>query len=90
MNNENDKGVQLAFANNFQEGMQLRDYFAAAALPLAYKFWMEDYYHPDGAAVAEGDHRQDEARMSFADLKTTIALQAYYMADAMTKAREEC
>ncbi len=32
MNNENDKGVQLAFANNFQEGMQLRDYFAAHAL----------------------------------------------------------
>jgi len=32
VNNENDKGVQLAFANNFQEGMQLRDYFAAHAL----------------------------------------------------------
>lgn len=32
MNNENDNGVQLAFANDFQEGMQLRDYFAAHAL----------------------------------------------------------
>lgn len=76
-------------ADNMAHGMSLRDYLAAAALPLAYKFWMEDYYHPDGAAVAEGDHRQDEARMSFADLKTTIALQAYDMADEMMKAREE-
>ena len=32
MNNVNNKGNQLAFASQFQEGMELRDYFAAQAM----------------------------------------------------------
>jgi hypothetical protein len=32
MSNVNNKGNQLAFASQFQEGMELRDYFAAQAM----------------------------------------------------------
>ena len=76
-------------AENMALGMTMRDYFAAAALPLAYKFWMEDFYHPDGAAVALGQHKINEPRMELSDLKDMIALCAYDMANEMMKARNK-
>ena len=67
-------------------GMSLRDYFAAKALPVCYKFWMHDYYHPDclGAEKIAKEVRSDfdESMMSL------IADYSYEMADAMLKARE--
>ena len=67
-------------------GMTLRDYFAAKALPVCYKFWMHDYYHPDclGAKKIAEEPRDDfdEPMMSL------IADFSYEMADAMLKARE--
>ena len=66
-------------------GMTLRDYFAAKALPICYKFWMEDYYHPD---CGDADIRAEEQRDDFdKDMKELIADSAYGMADAMLKAR---
>lgn len=54
-------------------GMMLRDYFAAKALPEAY-----------AAAVIECEHRgwPEDWRMG-------VALDAYLMADAMLKARQQ-
>ena len=69
------------------KGMTLRDYFAAKALPVCYKFWMEDYYHPD---CGDADIRAEEQRDDFdKDMKELIADSAYGMADAMLKARGE-
>ena len=69
-----------------ETGMTLRDYFAAKALPLAYQFWMKDFYHPDrpDAAVRNEDGRDD-----FSDNMQMIAEDCYEMADAMMKAREQ-
>ena len=69
------------------KGMTLRDYFAAKALPVCYKFWMEDYYHPD---CGDADIRAEEQRDDFdKDMKELIADSAYGMADAILKARGE-
>jgi hypothetical protein len=38
-------------------GMSLRDYFAAKAIPCAYKYWLEDYYHPQSENGAENEER---------------------------------
>jgi len=68
-------------------GMTLRDYFAAAAMPLAYKYWMEDYYHPDNQNSFE---RRSDFRSDFDnDQIELIAESAYEMADWMLKKREE-
>jgi hypothetical protein len=63
--------------------MTLRDYFAAKALPLAYKFWMEDYYHPDN----EDAGNRTCPRGDFPQIYSLIADSAYGMADAMLEAR---
>lgn len=67
------------------KGMDLRDYFAGKAIPVAYKYWMADYYHPD-----HPDH--DVRTGSYEDLDRDvcelIADSAYALADAMMKARE--
>ena len=69
------------------EGMTLRDYFAAKSLPISYKFWMEDYYHPD---CSDAEERAEEPRDDFdKGMKDLIAESAYEMADAMLKARGE-
>ena len=64
----------------------LRDYFAARALPVCYKFWMHDYYHLDCLSAEEIAKEVksdfDESTMSL------IADYSYEMADAMLKARE--
>ena len=70
-----------------EHGLTMRDYFAAKALPVCYKFWMEDYYHPD---CGDADIRAEEQRDDFdKDMKELIADSAYGMADAMLKARGE-
>ena len=67
-------------------GMTLRDYFAANALPICYQYWMGDYYHPD---CPDAEERNSEGRDDFDEgNKTLIAEDAYKIADAMMKARE--
>jgi hypothetical protein len=63
-----------------QDGMELRDYFAAKAMPLSYQFWMHDYYE---FGFSDGD----EAR-GLSSNRTLIAETAYQMADAMMEARK--
>lgn len=64
-------------------GMSLRDYFAAKAVPCAYKYWMEDYYHPQSENGAE-----NEERTSLTGSMEWIAEYAYDLADAMLAARD--
>ena len=65
-------------------GMTLRDYFAAKAIPCAYKYWMEDYYHPQSENGAE-----NEERTSLTGSMELIAAYAYDLADAMLAEREK-
>jgi hypothetical protein len=62
-------------------GMDLRDYFAAKAMGLAYQFWLKDNYDFgfDDPTEREGLHSN----------MMLIAETAYEMADAMMKAREQ-
>ena len=60
-------------------GMTLRDYFAAKSMALTYKFWMEDYYHPNSN---DAEFRVDDDRMQL------VAEDSYKMADAMMEARK--
>lgn len=60
------------------DGMTLRDYFAAKALPICYQYWMTDYHHPNIV-----DSKDRNARVKL------IAEDAYDLADAMLKAREQ-
>jgi len=77
---------EQAFPDEFNDGMTLRDYFAARALPVCYKFWMHDYYHPDCLGAQE---IAKEVRSDFdASMMSLIADYSYEMADAMLKARE--
>jgi hypothetical protein len=74
------------FGAHVEGGMTLRDYFAAKAMPISYKFWMNDYYHPD---YSDAEMRAEEGRDGFdRGMKELIAEEAYGMADAMLKARE--
>jgi hypothetical protein len=73
-----------AFAED-KEGMTLRDYFAAKALPISYQFWMNDYYHPD---AIDAELRAEDNRADFSpDMQDLTAETAYSLADAMLKAR---
>lgn len=64
----------------------LRDEFAMAAMPLAYKFWMEDYYHP----ASEDAHNRDPIREDFNQkVRSLVADTCYDMADEMMKARKQ-
>ena len=68
------------------DGMTLRDYFAAKALPICYQYWMTDFYHPN---IVNSEIRNAEPRDGFEEgTKELIAEDAYEMADAMLKARE--
>lgn len=62
----------------------MRDYFAAKAIPCAYKYWMEDYYHPQSENGAE-----NEERTSLTGSMEMIAEYAYDLADAMLAEREK-
>jgi hypothetical protein len=68
-------------------GIDLRDYLAARAMPIAYQFWMHDYYHPahEDAAFRNSDERADFRGYT----QNLIAEDAYEMADAMLKARSQ-
>lgn len=57
------------------DGMTLRDYFAAKALPAVYATAMEEA--KEGSGLFQHD-----------DWRVGLALDAYMMADAMIKARE--
>ena len=39
----------MAALQNLSNGILLRDYFSAKALPSAYEFWMRKYYHPSAS-----------------------------------------
>jgi hypothetical protein len=67
-------------------GMDLRDYFAAKAMPICYQYWINDFYHPD---YPDAEDRNAEGRDDFGgDTMNLIAEYAYALADAMMKARE--
>jgi hypothetical protein len=66
-------------------GMTLRDYFAAKALPVCYQYWMNDFYHPDHR---DAEDRNAEGRDDFHPSMQLMAEYAYSLADAMMKARE--
>jgi len=72
MENRDKRGNLLAFASNFQEGMQLRDYFAAKAMQ-------------GMNANANDDH--DAEVETYDEYCAEIARCAYKMADAMIEAR---
>jgi hypothetical protein len=64
-----------------EKGMDLRDYFAAKAMPLAMK-WVEHNYNEQlgkGWMWDEEEYENDAGE---------IAAVAYFIADAMMKARE--
>jgi len=67
--------------------MTLRDYFAAKSMPICYQYWMNDFYHPD---YPDAEDRNSEGRSCFdRHIKELIAEDAYSLADAMMKAREQ-
>jgi len=71
---------------DIKQGMTLRDYFAAKSMALTYKFWMEDYYHPDSS---DAEFRVDDERSDFDEgIMKLVADDAYKMADEMMKARK--
>jgi hypothetical protein len=77
----NKDGLMLAG----QDGMTLRDYFAAQTIAVAYKFWIEDFYHNDRV---DADIRNDSPRDDIGDNYELIADTCYEMADAMLEARK--
>lgn len=70
-----------------QEGMTLRDYFAAKALPICYQNYMHDYFHPDHQNHQDKDSSNRGEFMK--EDKNAIADLAYEMADAMLRAMEQ-
>ena len=62
-----------------QDGMELRDYFAANSIHTVFKMLKHDY----DREIPEGYYWGDE------DDYEMVAERAYAMADAMMKAREE-
>jgi hypothetical protein len=65
------------------QGMDLRDYFAAKAMPLAFKVW--ENYHLSDENDATYKTSNFQADGSYQEL---IANTAYQMADAMIRARK--
>jgi hypothetical protein len=65
------------------EGMDLRDYFAAKAMPLAFKIW--ENYHSSEENDATYKTSNFQADGQYVDL---IAETAYQLANAMMKARK--
>jgi hypothetical protein len=63
-------------------GMDLRDYFAAKALPLAFKIWENYYSSEENDATYKTSNFQADGQ--YVDL---IAETAYQLANAMMKAR---
>ena len=85
MNKPNTGGPAFPCANDEEKiynwiyrGMTLRDYFAAKAIPVAFKYWIE--YHPDQPP-------EDEGARCIIENAALIADSAYEIADAMLRAR---
>ena len=72
MENRDKRGNLLAFASNFQEGMQLRDYFAAKAM--------------QGMNANTNDDHDIEVE-TYDEYCAEISRCAYKMADVMIAAR---
>lgn len=69
---------------NGSEGMSLRDYFAAAALPVVMRGWIKELTQ-DG----ESSSLNDEGTQYPSDVADLIATETYAMAQAMISAREK-
>lgn len=66
----------------YNEGMDLRDYFAAKAMPLAFKVW--ENYH---LSEENDDSYKTSNFQADKNYQELIANTAYQMADEMIKAR---
>ena len=77
MENRDKRGNLLAFASNFQEGMQLRDYFAAKAIIALMPRYKEMFDLNVFGDDWEGDALPE------------MAHESYALADAMLQARDE-
>ncbi len=66
-----------------QDGMTLRDYFAAKAMVIGYKYWTEIFY-----PLVDKDGDEHPFSTDHNGLLNHIAEDAYKLADAMLKARE--
>lgn len=66
-----------AFPADAQDGMTLRDYFAAKAMQAAYKAYMDEMRKDENSEMFRGDWESD------------IATFSYMMADAMLLERKE-
>lgn len=66
-----------------QDGMDLRDYFAAKSLPLSFKIWENFHSSDENDATYKTSNFQADG--SYQEL---IANTAYQIADAMMKARK--
>ena len=67
-----------AFPTHKEEGMELRDYFAAKAIPTAFAMFKHDYDRELTEGYSFGDSEDYEE----------LAARAYLIADAMMKARD--
>lgn len=77
MNNPSAFPVPGLHRDIYNNGMTLRDYFAAKAMPIAMETLRQDWTKDDG----------DEWYWNFGELEL-IAEHAYLLADAMLQARE--
>jgi len=68
----------------YEYGMDLRDYFATKAMPLAFKVW--ENYH---SSEENDDSYKTSNFQADKNYQELIANTAYQMADAMMKARKE-
>jgi hypothetical protein len=64
--------------------MDLRDYFAAKTLPIAYKIWKDYYFSEENS----GGNKPSSFEVD-GDYPELIAETAYELADAMMKVRME-
>ena len=70
--------------NQEHNGMELRDYFAAKTLPIAYKIWKDYYFSEENS----GGNKPSSFEVD-GDYPELIAETAYELADAMMKVRME-
>lgn len=73
---------QVRAVTQSEGGMDLRDYFAAKSLPLAFKVW-ENFHDSD---ENDATYKTSNFQMD-GNYQELVANTAYQMADAMMKAR---
>jgi hypothetical protein len=79
--NQTDRGETTLLQQ--ENGMDLRDYFAAKAMPLAFKVWENYHLSDENDATYKTSNFQADGQ--YVDL---IAETAYQLANAMMKARK--